>query len=255
MLPIRHSTDPASVHCETTVGAGAKIRRASGQERPVYAAKSDEAAPRYFPDSYESDWRSEMETLVVVDAQNEFSPDGKRPVPNHASALRAIRRRVQAARREGRPIAWVRHHNQPGEGPAFQPGSWGAEFSPGLGPESGHGPEVEFQKDVFGAFTGTDLQSWLKDRGSEAVLLVGFYAHMCLSTTAREGLMRGLAVSVDPDATGACDLEHGLLGAQTADEVRRSALLHLNQLGARIAPSIEVEADTEAKSVTGGGPR
>lgn len=185
-----------------------------------------------------------METLVVVDAQNEFSPDGKRPVPDHASALEAIRRRVDAARREGRPIAWVRHHNRPGEGLAFQPGSWGAELSPGLGPESGHGPEVEFEKDVFGAFTGTELESWLTDTGSEAVMLVGFYAHMCVSTTAREGLMRGLAVSVDPDATGACDLEHGLLGAQTADEVRRSALLHLNQLGARIAAPIEVEADT-----------
>lgn len=183
-----------------------------------------------------------METLVVVDAQNEFSPAGKRPVPNHSRALGVIRHRVEEARRESRPIAWIRHHNRPDEAPAFQPGSWGAEFSPGLGSEVGHGPEVEFQKDVFGAFTGTELGRWLRDVGSEAVLLVGFYAHMCVSTTAREGLMRGLAVSIDPEGTGSCDIDHPLLGVQTADEVRRSALLHLTQLGARIALPIEVDA-------------
>jgi nicotinamidase-related amidase len=78
-----------------------------------------------------------METLVVVDAQNEFSADGKRPVANHASALEVIRRRVDVARHEGRPIAWIRHHNRPDEAPAFLPGSWGAELSPGFGPVSG----------------------------------------------------------------------------------------------------------------------
>src|SRR3990170_250697 len=139
-----------------------------------------------------------METLVVIDAQNEFSPDGKRPVTNHASALEVIRRRVDAARHEGRPIAWIRHHNRPDEAPAFLPGSWGAELSPGFGPVSGYGPEVELQKDVFGAFSGTELESWMESGGSNSVLVVGFYAHMCLSTTAREALMRGLTVSVDP---------------------------------------------------------
>lgn len=191
-----------------------------------------------------------METLVVVDAQNEFSPGGKRPVPNHASALEVIRRRVDGARREGRPIAWIRHHNRPDDAPAFLPGSWGVELSPGLGSGSGQEPEIEFQKDVFGAFTGTDLESWVRDVGSDAVLLVGFYAHMCVSTTAREGLMRGLTVSVDPDGTGACDLEHPLLGLQSADEVRRSALLHLSQLGVRIISPLEVgdRLFTEVKS-------
>ncbi|HEX6263181.1 MAG TPA: isochorismatase family cysteine hydrolase [Actinomycetota bacterium] len=183
-----------------------------------------------------------MEALIVIDAQNEFSAEGRRPVPNHAEALEAIRRRVDEARREGRPIAWIRHHNPPDEGPAFQPGTWGAELSPGLGPEPGHGPETELQKDVYGAFTGTDLESWLEDVGADAVLLVGFYAHVCLSTTAREGLMRGLAVSLDPEGSGSCDIEHDVLGTQSAEEVRRSALLQLAQMGARIAPSRTQEA-------------
>ncbi len=117
---------------------------------------------------------------------------------------------MEDARREGRPIAWVRHHNNPGESPAkpaFIAGTWGAEFSPGLGPLADSDNEAEFVKNVFGAFTGTNIGSWLEKLGSDDVLLVGFFAHMCVSTTAREALMRGLRVSIDPDGTGGfpCD--------------------------------------------------
>ena len=76
------------------------------------------------------------QALLVVDAQNEFSAGGKRAVPNHSAALAVIRQHVDRAREERRPIAWVRHHNKPNESRAFVPGSWGAEFSIGLGPES-----------------------------------------------------------------------------------------------------------------------
>ena len=133
--------------------------------------------------------------LVVVDAQNEFSAGGKRPVPNHAAALAAIHRQVDRARQEGRPIAWVRHFNKPHETPAFSRGTWGAKFSPGLGPQTGFGIEALFEKEVYGAFTGTGIEEWLRLNGVQSVLIVGFYAHMCLSTCAREALSRGFQVS------------------------------------------------------------
>src|SRR5262245_36374208 len=63
---------------------------------------------------------------------------------------------------------------------------------------------------------------------------LGFYAHMCLSTSVREALIRGLDVFIDPEATGARDLEHPALGRQSADEVRRSALLQLTNMGAQV---------------------
>lgn len=180
-----------------------------------------------------------MQALIVVDAQNEFSPRGQRPVPNHAQALEAIRRRVDAARRERRPIAWVRHHNRPDESPeapAFVPGTWGAAFSPGFGPLPGRDAEAEFVKEVFGAFTGTNIGTWLEEQGVDAVLIVGFFAHMCVSTTAREALMRGLRVAVDPEGTGGFPIRHARLGDQSAAEVQRTALLQLSHLGVRIEP-------------------
>src|SRR5262252_6946480 len=173
--------------------------------------------------------------LVVVDAQNEFSAGGKRPVPNHPVALAAIQRQVQRARHAGRPIAWVCHYNKPHETPAFARGTWGARLSPGLGPQAGYGTEALFEKEVYGAFTGTPIEGWLRVNEVQSVLIVGFYAQMCLSTCAREALSRGFQVLLDPEATGSCDLDSELLGRQTADEVRRSALLHLTNMGAIVA--------------------
>jgi nicotinamidase-related amidase len=139
--------------------------------------------------------------LIVIDAQNEFSATGLRPVPNHASALDIIMEHVAAARARQRPIAWVQHHNRPDESRAFVPGSWGAALSPGLGPQTGFGPEALFEKDVYGAFADNGLEAWLRQYGVKSVMLVGFYAHMCLSTSAREALVRGFEVAVDPSAT------------------------------------------------------
>lgn len=175
-----------------------------------------------------------MQALIVVDAQNEFSAAGLRPVPNHADALERIRRHVAQARQEGRPIAWVRHHNRPHESRAFLPGSWGAQLSPGLGPQDRDGAERLFEKDVYGAFTGTGLEEWLRASAVTEVLIVGFYTHMCVSTSVREALVRGFAVVVDPEATGARELDDELLGHQSADEVRRSALLQLLHMGASL---------------------
>lgn len=176
-----------------------------------------------------------MQALLVVDAQNEFSAQGQRAVPNHDSAIAAIAAHVEAARRDGRPIAWVRHHNKPTESAAFVPGSWGAELSDGFGARhDGASIERLFTKDVFGAFTYTELEQWLHDLDVESVLITGFYAHMCVSTSTREALVRGFDVVIDPDATGARALDDPQLGAQSADEVRRTALLQVVNMGATL---------------------
>jgi len=175
-----------------------------------------------------------MQALIIIDAQNEFSANGKRRVPQIENALGVIRERVGQFRTNGWPIAWVRHFNKPDESPAFVPGSWGAEFLPGFGPQENSILETEFHKDVYGAFTGSGIGQWLKEVNAEEILLTGFYTHGCVSTTAREGIMAGLTVLIDPDATATCDIASENLGGQTADEVKRSALLQLVNMGARL---------------------
>lgn len=175
-----------------------------------------------------------MQALIVIDAQNEFSAEGKRPVPDHDNILQVILHRVREARTHGQPIAWVRHHNRSGESPAFMPNTWGAEFSPGCGPQPTASCEKEFQKNVYGAFTGTNIGAWLKEQKANAILLVGFYTHGCVSTTAREAIMADLDVTIDAWATGSCEIIHPILGMFSATEVRRSALIQLANMGATI---------------------
>lgn len=178
-----------------------------------------------------------MQALIVIDAQNEFSLEGKRPVPDHGDILNSILLHAEQARSEGRPIAWVRHHNRPEDSPAFVPNTWGAEFSPGCGPEQSASPEKEFQKNVYGAFTGTNIGEWLAGLSVDAVLITGFYTHGCVATTAREAVMKDLHVLLDPDATGSCDIHHPGLGDLSAAESRRAALLQLANMGAGIIDS------------------
>ncbi|HEV8084160.1 MAG TPA: isochorismatase family cysteine hydrolase [Chitinophagaceae bacterium] len=179
-----------------------------------------------------------MQALIIIDAQNEFSSSGKRPVPHHSKFIEAITKRVEQFRSANLPIAWVKHHNKPLESPAFVPGSWGADFVPGFGPKPGTELELVFEKNVYGVFTGTNIGLWLESLNVNEVLFVGFYTHGCLSTSAREAIMKDLSVSIDPNATGACDMENAVLGKLTADEVRRSALIQLASMGAIIAPFI-----------------
>lgn len=175
-----------------------------------------------------------MHALIVIDVQNEFSKHGKRPVPNFSDAVKMIGERIDEARKENFPIAWIRHFNKPNESKAFVPDTWGSEFHSGFGPKPGSNLEAEFHKDVYGAFAGTDVGNWLKSVQINAVLIVGFYTHACVSTTAREALMMGFEVSIDYNGTGACDMTHELLGSLAADEVRNSALLQLANMGANI---------------------
>lgn len=180
-----------------------------------------------------------MPALIVIDVQNEFSQHGKRPVPGHLEVIAEIRRLVEQARSAGHYIAWIRHFNKSTESPAFVPGTWGAEFVAGFGPAPDSGREIEFQKNVYGAFTGTDIGSWLDSLNVDEILITGFYTHGCVSTTAREAIMAGLTVFIDPSATGACDMEHEILGVLSADEVRRTALLQLANMGAIITHRLE----------------
>jgi nicotinamidase-related amidase len=175
-----------------------------------------------------------MKALIIIDVQNEFSPEGKRPVPGHGAVIEVIREKASQARADGLFIAWIMHLNRPDESPAFVPGTWGAELVEGFGPDKDSTREVLFEKDVYGAFTGTQIGQWLALRNVNEVEIMGFYTHGCVSTTAREAIMARLGVQIDIRATGTCAIEHEILGVLGADEVKRSALLQLANMGACI---------------------
>jgi nicotinamidase-related amidase len=175
-----------------------------------------------------------MKAYIIIDAQNEFSDKGERPVPEHSKFVSYILKAVEEARNSRTPIAWVKHFNKPFESPAFVRGSWGASFTEGMGAIGESQNEAVFEKEVYGAFTGTDIGAWLKQKGVSQVIIMGFYTHGCVSTTSREAIMQGLEVVIHSNGTGSCDISDPVLGNISAAESKKAALLHLSQMGAII---------------------
>ena len=53
-----------------------------------------------------------------------------------------------------------------------------------------------------GAFAETNLQELIEKAGVKKIVLVGYMAHICVSTTAREAHQRGCEVLIVEDAIG-----------------------------------------------------
>jgi len=67
-----------------------------------------------------------------------------------------------------------------------------------------------------GAFTGTDLDAYIKTMDRRKLVLTGYMAHVCVSTTARQADERGYDVILAKGAIGDRDIP----GARAEEVVR-----------------------------------
>ncbi|TQN67465.1 putative isochorismatase family protein [Colletotrichum shisoi] len=142
-------------------------------------------------------------TLVIIDAQNEYA-EGKLAVADVASSRRAIADLLDRYRSAGGGVVHV-VHDTPAGAPVFTPDTrLAAEFDE-LAPRDG---EKVVRKNFPGSFAGTDLQAHLEGLGEKGkkLVLTGYMAHVCVSTTARQAAQRGFDVLVAEDAVGDRDI-------------------------------------------------
>ncbi len=90
-------------------------------------------------------------------------------------------------------------HLTPSGAPVFTPGTDLAKEFAELTPKDG---EKVVGKQHPGSFTGTDLEDYLKKSGRNKVVLTGYMAHVCVSTTARQAAEKGYDVVLVEDAIG-----------------------------------------------------
>lgn len=141
----------------------------------------------------------------------------------------AIRRIVAEARRRRLPVIYCQDSHDPSDpelkvwGPHGMAGTGGAKTDPMLKPRTG---EPVVPKHTFDGFTGTHLESLLRERRVDTVILTGVCTDICVQHTAEEAFYRGYRVLVPKDATAALsseDHERGLrymtrtYGAQVTD--------------------------------------
>ena len=163
--------------------------------------------------------------VIVVDMQNDFCAEGgyiHRTQGADMSANQDLARRIEslieAARRAGIPVIWIRaiydHDRLPapmlskmltkGRGTVCcASGSWGADFYE-IGPV---GTEPVIEKHCYSAFQEPTLNEHLEQLGIRTLVVTGVATNVCVESTLRAGFFLGYYIVMPPDCVGSADMQ------------------------------------------------
>jgi nicotinamidase-related amidase len=156
--------------------------------------------------------------LVVIDVQNVYFT-GKLPVSYPPGSLARITEAMDRAAAAGILIVVVQHSSSTMA--AFHKGSEEWKLHPEIEKRR---YDVLIEKTLPGSFTGTNLETWLRQKGVDTVTICGYMTQMCCDTTARQALHLGFAVEFLADATGTLAISNSA-GSVTAEELHRAILV------------------------------
>ncbi|MGH2755849.1 MAG: isochorismatase family protein [Actinomycetota bacterium] len=184
----------------------------------------------------------ERTALLVVDIQNDFAdPKGSLYVAGGEDVVPVANDAIEAALAGGASVFYTQDWH-PGSTPHFKKdggiwpvhcvkGTWGAEFHPGLhvkgevvqkgtGGEDGYSG-FTVQEPDSGEQHPTALETLLRDRNIERVVVAGLATDYCVRETALDALRKGFETVVLGDATRPVELDEGD-GERAFEDIRRS---------------------------------
>jgi ureidoacrylate peracid hydrolase len=176
-----------------------------------------------------------LAALVVVDVQNDFvSPKGSaakrdEDVSSAVAMVPTLTRLIAEGRRVGLTIVYIRTtHSEWTDTPSWiyrksqqsalttcREGTWGAELYEGISPLPSERVVIKHR---YSAFINTDLNTVLKARGIQSVLVCGVATNVCVETTARDAYMFDYYVTMIEDCSAAYDPK---LHLSTLENMRR----------------------------------
>ena len=158
--------------------------------------------------------------LLVIDVQNEYFT-GKLPVTYPAGSLANVLSAMDAAREHRVPVVVIQHASPQPDAPVFCKGTKEWELHPEV---AARPHDALIHKALPGSFTGTELETWLRGRGVETVVIAGYMTQMCCDTTARQAMHLGFGVEFLSDGTGTLAIKNDA-GVVSDEELHRAILV------------------------------
>jgi nicotinamidase-related amidase len=172
----------------------------------------------------------ERSALLVVDAQDSFKATPRWERRSNPRFEENVDRLVQAYRAAGLPVIFVLHTDPD---PEFETTSPFFKLMDFLEPQPG---EPVIVKNTRNAFTSTNLQELLRERGVERLVVTGIQTEQCCETTTRVAADLGYDVDFVTEATMSFPITHPETGeVLTTDEIVRRTEFVLRGRFARIA--------------------
>jgi len=154
--------------------------------------------------------------LLVIDVQESFRQGPLWPAISNPGIATDVARLVDGGRARGDLVVWVLH-TEPGSGTPFDPASGHIRYLDPLVPRAG---EPQLTKTSHNAFTTTNLQQLLTQRGITEVTVCGIRTEQCCETTARVASDLGYEVTFVTEATATNPIAHRDAPAgQTVEEL------------------------------------
>ncbi len=170
--------------------------------------------------------------LLVIDVQQEYFT-GKLPVTYPAESLSRVLEAMDAAHAVGVPVVTIQHTAPQPDSAVFRRGSDGWELHPEVARRA---HDLLMSKSMPGSFTGTELESWLQERGIGTVVIAGYMTQMCCDTTSRQAAHLGFNVEFLSDATGTLRISNAA-GTVSDEELHRAILVTQQMRFAKVLPT------------------
>jgi nicotinamidase-related amidase len=142
--------------------------------------------------------------LLVIDVQESFRARPLWETISNPKIAHQVDRLVRLARQSGDTVVWVLH-SEPGSGDVFDPALGHVRLMDELRRQEG---EPLIHKTSHNAFTTTNLQQLLTERGVRELTVCGIRTEQCVETTTRLASDLGYTVTFVSDATATNPIPH-----------------------------------------------
>lgn len=142
--------------------------------------------------------------LIVIDVQESFRARPLWEAISNPKIAHQVDRLVRLARKAGDTVVWVLH-SEPGTGNTFDPALGHVRL---LNELERRADEPLLHKTSHNAFTTTNLQQLLTERGIRELTVCGIRTEQCVETTTRLASDLGYRVTFVTDATATNAIAH-----------------------------------------------